>query len=221
MTLQDILAEVRERVNDIGAPYLCSDDRFTRFLNEAQREACRRGRLLVDSTTTAICQINLVANQSVYPLDKRVLFVRRATIDGQSRPLVRVHHRDLDPRGTEWMTETGDIDAWVVGLDTNALRLYRMPTATGVLRLTVQRLPLVDITASGDEPEIPQRQHEKLIDWMEYRFYSTKDSELRDDSLAAAALANFEREFGPSITAIEEQWAQEHYGFDEDGNIYS
>lgn len=221
MTLQELIEEARERTNDRAAPYFCSDDRFTRFANEAEREACRRARLLVDSTSADVCQIDLAANVPTYPLDRRVLFVRRATIDGQSRPLVRIHHRELDARGTEWMTETGDIDGWVVGLDTRMLRLYRVPTASGVARLTVQRLPLELMSANDDEPEIEERLHTRLIDWMLYRYYSTNDAELRDDKAAAAALADFESEFGPPATAIEEAWAQEHYGFSDDGNVYS
>jgi hypothetical protein len=146
--------------------------------------------------------------------------VRRATIDGQSRPLVRIHVRDLDPRGTEWMSETGDVDGWVVGLDTQALRLYRVPTVNGTLRLTVQRLPLADMAADDDEPEIDERYHERLVEWMVYRYFMTPDEEMRDPSAAQAAIQAFEAEFGPPQPAIEEAWAQEHYGFAEDGNVY-
>lgn len=220
MTLQDLLDEARARTNDVAAPYFCSDARFTNFANEAQREACRRARLIVDSTTASVCQIAITSNNAIYPLDPSVLFVRRATVDGQSRPLVRVHHRDLDARGTEWMTETGDIDAWVVGLDSRKLRLYRVPTANGVLRLTVQRLPLAKLVVPTDLPEVDERYHERLVDWMLYRYYSTNDAELRDDKAAQNALAAFEGEFGPPATAIEEAWAQEHYGFSEDGSVY-
>lgn len=221
MNLSDLIEEARERVRDLAVPYYCSDTRFTRFVNEAQREACRRARLLVDSTSSALCVIDMAANNSIYPLDRRILFVRRATIDGQSRPLVRLHVRDLDPRGSEWQSETGDVDGWVVGMDTGMLRLYRTPTANGTIRLTVQRLPLNDLANNNDEPEIEERQHMALLDWMEYRYYSTADAEIRDDTKAQAALAAFEREFGPPATAIEEAWAQEHYGFTEDGNVYS
>lgn len=221
MQLSDLIAEARERTRDINAPYSCSDERFTRFANEAQREACRRARLLVDSSSADVCVISLQANTSVYALDRRILFVRRATIDGQSRPLVRIHVSDLDSRGSEWQTETGDVDGWVVGMDTQALRLFRVPTVDGTARLTVQRLPLDDMSADTDVPEISERYHEKLVEWMVYRYFMTPDEEMRDPTAAQAAITAFESEFGPAQPAIEEAWAQEHYGFDNDGNVYS
>jgi hypothetical protein len=222
MKLGELIDEARERTGDVNTPPLVSDERWTRFANRAQTEACRRSRLLVDSSTDATCKVTLVANTAVYALHKSVLFVRRATIDGQSRPLVRIHHRDLDMSGTEWMSETGDIDGWVIGLDTGKLRLYRQPTAAGVARLTVVRLPLAAMAAlNTDEPEIDERYHIALVDWMVHEFYSTNDSELKDETKAAAALAEFEREFGPAQPALEEAWAQEHYGFQaDDGNVY-
>lgn len=221
MKLGDLITDARERVSDESAPYFCSDARFTRFANQAQREACRRARLLVDSTTDAVCKITLVPGTAVYALDPRVLFIRRAIIDGQSQQLVRIHHRDLDAAGSEWMTEQGDIDGWVVGLDTGKLRLYRIPRAAGVARLTVQRLPLTDMTdVAAHSPEIDSRYHEALVSWMVYRFYATNDAETKDDAQAAVALGEFEREFGPAMPAIEEAWAQEHYGFQDDGNVY-
>lgn len=221
MTLEEMIADARERTGDLTVPYFCSDASFTRYANQGEREACRRARLLVDSTTEAICKVTIASGTAVYALDRRVLFVRRATIDGQSRPLQRVHHRDLDRSGTEWMSEPGEVVAWVVGLDTFKLRLYRMPEDDAVARLTVQRLPLEDLAANDDEPEIDDRYHEALVSWMCHRFYSTNDSETRDEAKAAQALEEFEREFGPPQPAIEEAWAQEHYGFQEDGNVYS
>lgn len=222
MNLGELIEDARERVGDEGTPPFCSDARFTRFANQAQREACRRARLLVDSTTTALCDVTVESGTAVYALDPRVLFVRRAIIVGQTRPLARIHHRDLDQLGTEWMDEEGDIDGFVIGLDTGKLRLYRKPTADGTARLTVVRLPLEDLADEGDTPEIDERYHEALVEWMVYRYYSTNDSEVRDDAKAALALAAFEREFGPPMSAVEEQWAQEHYSFDgDDGNVYS
>jgi hypothetical protein len=222
MKLKELIEEARERTGDLTEDYKCSDVRFTRFANQAQREACRRSRLLVDSTTESICEIELAANTGVYDLDSRVLFVRRAIVAGQTRPLARMHHKDMDARGTEWMTETGaEVLAWVVGLDTRKLRLYPIPTAAAVVTLTVCRLPLDDLEAKDDEPEIEERLHDSLVDWMVYRYYDTADTEMRNPGKAAEALAAFEREFGPPATAIEEQWAAEHYGFQpDDGNVY-
>lgn len=223
MKLEELIEEARERVGDLAAPQKFSDTRWTRFANEAEREACRRARLLVDSTTEACCKVTLAAGTATYNLSSKVLFVRRATITGQSLPLCRLHHKDLDKAGTEWMTEQGEVVGWVVGLDKHStLRLYRVPEAIGTAWLTVQRLPLADmVTPADDSPEVDERYHLSLVDWMAYRFFSTPDPDVRDDKKAGEALAQFEREFGPAMPAIEEAWAQEHYGLQEDdGNVY-
>lgn len=221
MTLEELIAEARERVGDVSEPYLCSNTRFAMFANDAQKEACRRARLLVDSTTEAVCQVTVTAGTAVYALDPRVLFVRRATLDGQSRPLVRIPVDDLDRIGTEWLDEEGDVDGWVIGMDVGKLRLFRKPTADGMVRLTVVRLPLADMTLEPvTSPEIDSRLHLSLVDWMEYRYYSTRDSEMKNEAAAAAAAAAFTQEFGPPATAIEEAWAREHYGIEQDGNVY-
>lgn len=221
MQLSDLIAEARERTRDLSTPPSCSDARFTRFANEAEREACRRGRLLVDSTSTDICQIDITTGEASYPLDRRVLFVRKASVDSNPLFLKRISRKELDRLGSAWLSETGEVMAFVPDMDTQALRLYRVPEANDTMRLTVVRLPLDDMIADSDEPEIHERYHEKLVEWMVYRYFLTPDEEMRDPAAAQAALAAFEAEFGPPQSAVEEAWAQEHYALqDDDGNVY-
>lgn len=222
MQLADLILEARERVRDKVAPFLCSDDRFTQFANQAEREACRRARLLVDSTSAEVCQIDISTGEASYPLDRRVLFVRKASVDSNPLFLKRISRKELDGLGSGWLTETGEVMAFVPDMDTQALRLYRIPEASDTMRLTVVRLPLDDMAATDDEPEIHERYHLALVEWMVYRYYATADQDMRDPKGASDALAAFESEFGTVMPAAEEQWAQEHYAFqDDDGNVYS
>ncbi len=215
MTLAELIASARADVDDAGATYLCSDTRFKEFANEAEEQAARRGRLLLDSSTAAICQLAVTANTEFVDLDKRILFVRRIRVVGQSRPLQKLPLADMDQQGTEWQDETGEVMGWVPDMETGKIRLYRKPDAAIALRLTVVRLPLVAMAADADTPEIKPQYHRALIHWMRYRFYSLQDAETRDEKKAREALAEFEAQFGPASNALDEAWIHEKHGFDE------
>ena len=215
MTLAELISAARADVDDTAAPYLCSDVRFTEFANEAQEQAARRGRLLLDSSTTAICQIAVTAGDDFVDLDSRVLFVRRIRVVGQSRPLQKFALADMDQQGTEWEDETGEVMGWIPDMETGKMRLYRKPEEDIALRLTVVRLPLVAMSANSDSPEIKPQYHRALIHWMRYRYYSLQDAEIRDEKKAREALAEFEAQFGPASNALDEAWIHEKHGFDE------
>jgi hypothetical protein len=82
----------------------------------------------------------------------------------------------------------------------STLTLYPAPSVAGTLRLDVYRLPLYDIEDTYDEPEIPAELHMGLVDWVLYRVYSVKDSELEDPARAARCLADFAERFGERRT---------------------
>lgn len=215
MTLAELIATVRSEVDDAVATYLCSDTRFTEFANEAEEQAARRARLLLDSSTAAICQLAVTAGTEFVNLDERILFVRRIRVIGQSRPLQKLPLADLDQQGTEWQDETGEVMGWVPDMETGKIRLYRKPEDDIALRLTVVRLPLVAMSADADTPEIKPQYHRALMHWMRYRYYSIQDTEIRDEKKAREALAEFEAQFGPASNALDEAWIHEKHGFDE------
>ena len=76
------------------------------------------------------------------------------------------------------------------------------------------RLPLTDMTADGDVPEINPAYHRSLRFWMLYRAYNKRDAETYDQRRAADALAQFEGEFGKKSAAYDEEWIREQYGMD-------
>lgn len=215
MNLQQLRESARVQVDDAVAPYLVADTAFDEFANEAQEEACRRGRLLTDSSTAAICTIEVTAGSEFAELDPRIIFVRRVRVVGQSRPLQKIALADMDHMGTEWQNETGEVMGWIPDYETRKLRLYRKPEEDIVLKLTVVRLPLEDMADDGDVPEIQQQMHRQLVHWMRYRFYSVPDAEVNDPKKAAEAYAAFEAQFGPPSTALDELWIHERHGFDE------
>lgn len=211
MKVGDLLDETRAELDDVALPYLWTDAELIGYADDAQREAARRGRLFVDSTTTAVARITLVAGTATYALDPRVIRVNRAIVDGESRPLMFKMLRDLDDQfpGWESMEETPTIIC--PDFETGKIRLVGTPTASGTLRLTVVRLPLVKLNDLQDDLEVRDEQQRNLRHWIMYRAYLKRDSETFKPDKAAEALQLFTAEFGPPRPAYDEQWMLQHY----------
>lgn len=214
----ELIAAFRDDAGDTNEPYGWGNDEVLRWLNEGHTEAARRARLLVDSTTVAVCQATITAGDPLVTLDPRVVFVRRARIQGESLTLIRARVRDLDRDFPGWdadiSQETPRI--YVPDYQTDKLRLVKTPVASGVLLMTVVREPLAPI-ALDTSPEIPARTHEALIHWIKHRAYLKEDEDLKDEALSKKALALFELEFGTKSPVYDERWIADNYDADEGG----
>lgn len=171
------------------------------YANEAENEACLRSRLLLDSSTAAVCRIDIVSGTAVYDYDPRVIFILRARIAGDKWPLTKASRVLLDERQPAWEDETGDIKHLVMGMYSGRLMLYRKPVSSGVLNLTVIRYPLNPMANTSDSPEINAYHHPALVLWMKHRVYNNQDSELFDKNRADIHQAMFAQKFGARTTA--------------------
>ena len=199
------------RSNGSNAPYFWSDDDFSGFLNEAQREAARRSHLLVDSTH-AMTSIDILTGDRVVALDPRIQGIRRARMASSGIPLVLRSVRDMDEYLPGWEDSAASTPrVYVLDYQSGAVCLYPPSASVDTLKLTVVRDPLDELAEDEDVPEINARYHLALLNWVSYRAYSVQDADAGDPSKAEASLAEFEREFGTSAGAINEHWALEQY----------
>ncbi len=216
--IDDMRGALRESVGDTAKPYLVSDAALDGFLDEAQDEACRRARLIVDSGTQELCELLLPAGEASVKLDPRILFIRRARLTGASRPLGRVSRKDLDKRGADWEEETGEPRGYVPDMGTAIFRPFPIPEEDTTVKLTVVRRALQPL--SKCELEIGEHLAPALLAWGRYRYYSGNDMETRDAKKAREALDEFEEEFGKKSSALDEEWLRENADFLEDeGNF--
>lgn len=233
MTAAELIDAFRARVTDQTAPYLWSDEEVQEFLDDAHNEAVERSSGIRDSATAAICTIAVTAGVADYDLSNRVLSVERAKLDNRNLPLELTSTAEMD-RGTSmrvrdwrssypgylssnqtgsgWEQQEGQPKYLVLEFDRARWRakLAPIPTESDTLRLQVYRLPLVSLT-DDLEPEIAFRLHIRLVDWMEFRAYSKKDSETNDEAKAARAAAVFEGAFGARIDANVRRKQLENY----------
>lgn len=220
MNLNTLITTAATRADDLEAGKLWSRAEWIEYANDAQNEACRRARLLVDSTTPDVCSITLTDGTATYDLHDSIIFVRRARLvnsaDGTALTVLRrLHSDDLDRQvGPGWQEEVGQPRGCVVDMDDHQLRPYPTPdTDDWEVQLTVHRTALIPsanetypMEQGDDVPEIRARWHIGLVNWMLYRAYSKQDSQCYNPKAAAMFLADFEIEFGKKSSAIDEAW---------------
>jgi hypothetical protein len=214
MKLGGLLDIVRIEIGDTKTPYLLSDAELIDAAADAENEACRRSRLIIDSSTPKTCQIEIYSGEPLYALDHRVLFVRRAKLGTQSRPLNRVSFRDLDANIPGWESHIGQPTHYATDFETGKIRLYPTPIVAETLSLTVVRLPLNPLADETQTPEIKTHYHNSLRFWIMYRAYLKQDADTFDKEKAANSLALFEQEFGPKSRAIDEEWIEREQAAD-------
>ena len=212
MTLGEIITLYRANVQDEQEPYFCSDELLTLYANEGQDEACRRGAVLIDSTSAA-CTVSYQPNDRSVAIDPRFLLVMDA-IDEDGWPLDRIEAAEMACLYPSWRAETrrGRPGVLVQGLDSDRLHLWPRPAVAGSIALTVRRLPLVRLADLNDVPEIRSEAHPALADWLAYKAHSRQDTELFNETKARAALQRFEAEFGPKASLRNETWVREGQG---------
>lgn len=211
MTLEDLISLYRDQAGDKFEPYFCDDELLTKYVNQGQDEACRRGALLVQSTGP-MCQIAFDAGAELVPLNANVVQVMRSFVDGHAVSVVSVQEMDAHHPGWQFDQVRARPQVLISGLTTGALHLWPIPSVAGSIRLTVQHLPVKPMRVESDRPEIRREAHPALVDWMLYRVYSTTDGDLFDPRKAEVSLKNFEAEFGSKASTRNETWVRNGAG---------
>lgn len=207
MTFKELLQAAREELSDtagsVDSDFALTRSMALRYFNEAQTEACRRSRLLIDADTAEICSIAITAGQSVYACDERIVKILSARLSGRTTPLARMFRSDLTGG---WQDHAGTVTGWINDYATNKIRLYRIPEANGTLSLEVQRTPLTDMTTDSSRPEIPTRYHYGLVNYVVAKMRGNDDTELYDPRKSTLAMAEFDKEFGVKRSAQNEAY---------------
>lgn len=198
MTLEELIAQYRIDAHDTAQPYFASDLSVTEWLNEAQDEAVIRGRLIHESANEAVCRIAMEAGKSVYPLHEALYELDHVAFlaEGETErtPVYLTSPENLDRILYGWR-DRGGIPKFAVQ-DDESIRLVPTPNQAGTLILEGFRLPLADMVAPTDSPEINGAHHRHLVNWALYRGFSIPDQEMIDPNRAALAERNFTEYFG-------------------------
>lgn len=200
MKVAEFIEAFRDTVADREVPPFWSDTQIVRYLNEAVQEACERAKLIEDRLTPAVCTVTLAPDVSTYQLHPSVFEIKRATLRG--RPLDETSIEELDDECPGWENWKGSPRLFIFeqasGVRPASIRLVRIPTQADTLALTVYRGALKPLSADMDQgrPEIPERFHDRLMDWVLHRAYLKQDADTFDPNKAAESLGLFIQSFG-------------------------
>lgn len=207
MTLQDLIKLYRADSLDKPESQFCDDELLTIYANEAQDEACRRGQLLRDSSSSW-CTLSVAAGAESVRLNPLAIRVLRAFVDGCALQPLHVDEMDAFFPGWQFQAVRNRPTHLITGVSTDQLYLWPRPDKEYTVNLTVQRLPKKPMQGCGDSPEIRPELHQALVSWMLYRAYSRTDGDLMDPAKAGVSLAKFEAEFGRKASGRNEEWVR-------------
>lgn len=210
MTLSELIQRFRIAAFDKVEPYFFSDEEVTMWLNDAEREAAIRGRLIRDFTTAGVAEIPMLANQAYYPLHpafyeieyigyEYIPAIASSGIDESELKLISQENMtavNRDWRNDERMRRHYGNTLRYAVQDDKGVRLVPMPQYAGKLYVEGYRVPIKPMVNGDDTPEIAVFHHEYLVYWALYRAYSVPDTETFDPNRAAIAEREFTLYFG-------------------------
>lgn len=224
MLTQDLINLFREEADDKNIPYLWSDALLCTYGTEGEAEAARRARLIKDATTAAVCAYAVTTSTQKITLDPRIIYVRSVYIASKTLPLERIHQHDINIAFPGWDTTVnlGDVNRFIVDKETGIMWFDSPFPASDTVNLTVIREPLLALSNINTvvNPEIAPRYQIKLVHWMLHRAFGKQDSETNDPDKAKNELEKFEAEFGKRMSAQDERYEQENYGYDDYDGTY-
>ena len=194
-----MIRRFRVRANDMAQPHLFADQDVIDWLNDAEEQACVRGRLLREDALPEMCRIVLEAGKSTYKLHQKLYEISHLRVlpqnGGRSRHLLIKTREWLDAEMPDW--RDSNRPAMFAIQDDISLRVVGKVDDGDVLALECYRLPLKPMEADNSKPEIHIAHHDHLIDWALHRAFSVPDAETFDPNRAALAEQAFTRYFGP------------------------
>lgn len=202
MNLGELVQAFRSRSDDVAEPTLWTDAEVVSYVNEAQREACIRARLIEDYDTPEVTRLALRAGKGLYDIHCSILRVRRVYLQGAKRTLEpsSVEYQD-DTGYADWMTRTGTPRWFIFSGTTSQLRVVDAPSIADTAILRVHRLPLNPMKQPTDRPEIHDKYHFRLLDWALRLAYLKQDADTYDEQKAEKYEVAFAASFGIRLDA--------------------
>lgn len=223
MTLLELIYRARLRLDDYGGStgstptgysyYWEYDDsgclwknaELVNYVNSARNELSRR-LPIHDSSTVALTEITLTADEPDYAIDPRILAIDSVVLESTGEPLIKLSNAEnrsrwRDPYDTSF-SEPSAVEQYRTDFNDYILTVYATPTETDTLNLAVRRLPLDTLEWSDRTVEIAEpaeRYHESLLEWMCMQAYLKRDADTFDKELAGRHQGLFTDAVGPRI----------------------
>ena len=176
MTTTELLAVFRAEADDNVAPYLASDALVYSYIDDAQKTFCRLTEGIEDGRSF---KLTIAPNAEWYDIDPAILKIRKATFTATGRDVTLVNQEKAGVLGVRFDGRAGPVRTLVLGIEKHAARAWPMPNEAATIALDTFRLPAT--VEKGDDLEIDEQHHPRLLMWVKSRFYGIQDSEIRND----------------------------------------
>jgi hypothetical protein len=205
MKLQDLNVLFRKQMADEVPPYLWDDDELLQYAVDAQNAVVRAVGGLVDTTTAAICNLTVTANQPWVTYNPLILHLRSGFLTTSKRDVFFGSEGELREAFPNWDygwtypsasinddTYTGPTAFGILGMQENQLRMYPVPDTSETLRVRVYRLPYPGIVDQQSVLEVDAVHHIHLVKGMRASAYLKHDTETYDPKAAERFQASFD-----------------------------
>lgn len=212
MTLYELVKHLRQSVlDDVGGTGVdwaaivegtsdvdqlrWSNEELTRFINEAEKQACRSAFLLKSASTDF--DISVVSGTSEYALDSRIIRIKGAYLNSTGLELVPLEYEDVMSI-PNWRTTTGTPTGYILDIESQTITLYPQPIADDTVSLLVYRLPLADMSwslAVTDTPDIRLEHQLDMLFYAAYLAYQKDEANTFDPNRADYYRQLFEKQF--------------------------
>lgn len=162
------------------------------------------GMTVVATDLPGLCRHVLAIGQRYLPIHEKVIKIRRFKPAGQSGPAEDYTDEDYDNSIQDWEKHpVGTISGFIPNYDQGEIIVVPPPKAAECIEVTVYRYPLFDFSADDLDayPEIGEKYHMAIVDWMLRQAYLKNDVETLDFNRST----KFEGEFNRRIEDFKRQ----------------
>jgi len=194
--LGDLIKELKDvtRDTDIEQP-LWSVGEWINYLNDGERELCRRAGVLSGTTT-----INLISGNASYAISAKILEMdEKGYCNYDASYLTKVTEDWLNHNKSTWRTDTGVPVYYCVDYYNSTLTFTPIPADAQqgyTVAIKTKVLPTTDLSMTNFTPSVSSRYYEDLKLWALYRAYSKQDAETNDEKQSAKYYQMFELSVG-------------------------
>lgn len=108
MNVKTLIERMRSEVlDDTIEPYLWSDTNVINYLNDTIDELSEENLMIVDQSTTAVAEVRLLSNQTLHPIDDRVIQVRYGRLETNDTSVIKTTEDWLEGNIADWRNTEG------------------------------------------------------------------------------------------------------------------
>lgn len=194
MNSTQLLSLFRTQTRDDVQPYLWSDVELYAYMNDAYSMFVRLTGGVSDFTSD-ICEVPVIAGEGVGYVSRKILFFNSARRASDNLELRIVNQEEMGgtfsksdygwTRRYKLDDRVGPLCGMVIGMQEGVVRWLDVPEKDDLVLLSVDRLPLNEITGAGQcLTDVDEIHHIHLLKWMKAMAYLKEDAETFDSNAA-------------------------------------